>query len=151
MASRSKRLPAEKSEIEYLILADAVEVLNGKLYMMGGGWDSISAGSIESAVQISFACGVSVAWGERDDEHSLQLSVVDLDGTPVETPLVAGFKTGSSPLAERGSFGHVPFAVKGSFTFPKHATYSIVAELDGRPDSVRKLQFHLRPPGSGPR
>lgn len=127
-----------------MILADTVEVLNGKLYMMGGGWDTVGAQKIEAPVPISFACGVRVAWGERDDEHTLQLGVEDLDGVAVEEPLIASFKTGSSPLAERGSPGHVPFAVKGAFTFPKFGTYAIVAQLDGRVDTVRKLQFHVR-------
>ena len=30
-------------EIEWLILADEAELVNGKLYMMGGGWDRITA------------------------------------------------------------------------------------------------------------
>lgn len=144
MASRSRRLPVQRSEVEFLILADAVEVLNGKLYMMGGGWDSIAAANIEGPIPVAFACGVSVPWGERDDEHTLQIGVEDLDGTAVEAPLMASFKTGSSPLAERGSAAHVPFAVKGAFTFPKHGTYAIVAQLDGREETVRRLQFHVR-------
>ena len=144
MANRSRKLPVDRSEVEYLILADTVEVLNGKLYMMGGGWDSLTAPNLEAPVPISFACGVSVAWGERDDEHALQLSIEDLDGAPVAEPLLASFKTGSSPLAERGSRGHVPFAVKGAFTFPSYGTYALVAVLDSREDSVRRLQFHVR-------
>lgn len=151
MATRSRRLPVQRSEVEYLILADTVEVLNGKLYMMGGGWDALTTPSVETPVPISFACGVSVAWGERDDEHTLQLSIEDLDGIAVEEPLVASFKTGSSPSAERGSAGHVPFGIKGAFTFPNFGTYTIVAVLDGRSEASHKLQFHVRAGGITPR
>ncbi len=49
----------EKMEIEWLILADAAEIVNGKLYMMGGGWNRITANS-ELPLTKSFGISISV-------------------------------------------------------------------------------------------
>ena len=36
------------TSIEWLILADAAEVVGGKLYLMGGGWDRLTVNSQHS-------------------------------------------------------------------------------------------------------
>ncbi|MGA3056716.1 MAG: hypothetical protein ABSE70_01570 [Candidatus Limnocylindrales bacterium] len=143
-ARRRARLPQPHAEIEYLILADQVEALNGKLYMMGGGWDSVFVASVEQPVPVSIACGVLVPWNETDDNHALAIAVQDLDGTAVAPPFSVTFKTGRSPSMENGASTHVPFAVQAQLKFPSHGEYRIVASVDGRDDGARHLAFWVK-------
>ena len=71
---------------EYLILADAVEALNGKLYMMGGGWDTMYVRDPALPVALSFACGVQIPWNVTDDDHTLSVTIRNPDGADVAPP-----------------------------------------------------------------
>ena len=44
----------EQVEIDFLLLADKAEILNGKLYMMGGAWDRIHLKETEVPVKAEF-------------------------------------------------------------------------------------------------
>ncbi len=130
-----------------MILADAVEVLNGKLYLMGGGWDAIFVPALQSPVTLSIACGVNVTYNETDDEHSLSVAVRDLDGIAVGQPITLSFRTGRSPMLARGASTHVPIAIKAAYPFSRYDEYVIAAAVDDRHES--RLSFFVRtPPGS---
>lgn len=148
--SRSRaQPPIERTNVEYLILADAVEALNGKLYMMGGGWDSMLVRDLERPVPLGIACGVVVPWNDTDDEHTLTVGLEDEDRVAVAPALNVTFKTGRSATLERGASTHVPFAIKAEFLLPRLGRYSIRASIDGRPESGRSTVFSARP-AAGP-
>src|SRR5262249_54509042 len=48
--------------VEFFILADYAEAVNGKLYMMGGGWDQSFVKDFSQPVSFSFAIGIQVPW-----------------------------------------------------------------------------------------
>jgi hypothetical protein len=145
---RTSRLPVEHASIEYLFLADHAESLNGKLYVMGGGWDQLTTPDLSGPVRLSIACGVQVPWNETDDDHTLSLVVEDSDGNPVAPALQVGIKTGRSPTMVRGSSAHVTFAVQAALPFPGPGTFVAVATVDDRVDSGRRLPFHIRLTGA---
>lgn len=60
--SRASRLPVAHADVEFLILADRAEVLNGKLYMMGGAWDHVFATNLEGSIPLHIACGVLIPY-----------------------------------------------------------------------------------------
>ena len=137
------------AEVEYLILADAVEAMNGKLYMMGGGWSTIFVREPARPVQVSFACGVVVPWNVADDDHTLEIRVLTQDGVEIGPLLTVGFRTGRPANLERGAASHVPFAVKAEYTFPEYGAYSLRASVNptaGNADArQRHFQFFVRP------
>ena len=67
-------------EVEWLILADAAQVVGNKLYLLGGGWDRLTVNS-GSSVNRSFAVSVSVKvpWNETNQKHSVEVEVVTED------------------------------------------------------------------------
>jgi hypothetical protein len=82
-------------------LADSAEAVNGKLYVLGAGWDQLVVSSLP-AVQQRVAVGVllQVGWNDTDAEHdaTLRLETEDGDlvplarhaaGTPVGTSVAA--------------------------------------------------------------
>ena len=130
-------------QVEYLILADAVEALNGKLYMMGGGWDSVFVRDPSRPVPLSFACGVEVPWNSTDDDHTLSIVIRNPDGGEVAPPLTVTFRTGRPSTLEHGASIHIPFAVKGEFLLPNMGQYTINASIDqGSPE--RRFAFFVK-------
>lgn len=140
---RRASLPLEHTRVEYLILADHVEALNGKLYMMGGGWDSVGVLNPEAPVPIKIACGVVVPYTETDEDHTLSLSVRTLDGGEIAPPLTVGFRTGRAPTLQRGAPTHVPFAIHAQFTFPGPGQYVVAASLDDRSADEHRFPFFV--------
>jgi uncharacterized protein DUF6941 len=62
-----------------LLLADFAEAINGKLYVMGGGW-SITA---PAPGPMALAVKIEVPWNEANKSHELTMQLVDADGQPV--------------------------------------------------------------------
>jgi len=57
-------------DIEWVILADAAEVINNKLYLMGGGWDVLRIGRpFPTQQQVAFAISIRVEWTETNQRR----------------------------------------------------------------------------------
>src|SRR4051794_22254181 len=90
-----------------MMLADHVQVADGKLFVSGGGWSWISVGS-----PFGIALLVEVPWDRLNEKHKLRLELVDADGQPV---IVAG-PMGEKPVLIEGEFvgGRHPEHVPGT-------------------------------------
>lgn len=98
-------LSAEKQFKVTMMLADAAQVVGGKLYILGGGWTVITPG----VSQFVIVCIVDVPWTKSNQEHTFRLECVDLDGNP----LMVHTDDGEHPLFGEGKFGvGRPFGVR---------------------------------------
>lgn len=79
-----------------MLLADAAEAVNGKLYVLGGGWSITGPDPTPSALALK----IDVPWHEANRRHSLVLSLRDADGLPVRLPTPEGDR----PLEITGDF-----------------------------------------------
>jgi hypothetical protein len=79
-----------------MMLCDAAQVSDGKLYILGGGWSMTGPDPVPSAVALK----IDVDWHEAAASHHWELFLEDADGRPVlmETP------DGSQPVEVRGEF-----------------------------------------------
>jgi hypothetical protein len=68
-----------------MLLADAAQAVEGKLYVLGGGWSLIGPEPQPSAI----ALYIKVPWDRTNTKHRLLVELLDLDGAPllVETPM----------------------------------------------------------------
>jgi hypothetical protein len=91
-----------------MMLCDAAQVADGKLYILGGGWSMTGPEPVPSAVALK----IDVDWGEVERPHHWELFLEDADGQPVmvETP------EGAQPVEVRGEFTvtHPPGVPEGS-------------------------------------
>ena len=62
-----------------MVLADWAEAMNGKLYIMGGGWSITGPMPVPSAIALK----IEVPWEETNRQHSLRLALIDDDGHEV--------------------------------------------------------------------
>ncbi|WP_376784124.1 DUF6941 family protein [Leifsonia aquatica] len=128
-------------------LADSAESVNGKLYVLGAGWDQLVVSALP-AVQQRVAVGVllQVGWNDTDVEHAVTLRLETEDGDPV--PLArhaAGMPVGTAiaAIGHRFTVGRSPWVRAGdgqthpvTFTIndlllERAGGYSWVIEVDG--------------------
>lgn len=62
-----------------MMLCDAAQAVNGKLYVLGGGWNIIGPEPSPTGIAIL----VRVPWDEANRRHRLRLELVTEDGQPV--------------------------------------------------------------------
>jgi hypothetical protein len=65
-----------------IILADWAEAINGKLYIMGGGWSITGPAPTPSALALK----IDVPWDETNRLHSIKVALTDDDGQGVVLP-----------------------------------------------------------------
>ncbi len=135
-----------------MLLCDAVQVADGKLFILGAGWSLIGP----TPSPIGVAIKIDVGWHEAEINHHWELFLVDEDASPVtvETP------EGPRPLEVRGDFrverptgvpegspidvalalNVGPIPLKSSSRF----TWRLV--IDGMTEEDWALSFSTRPP-----
>ena len=99
-----------------MLLADAAQAVNGKLYILGGGWSMIGPKPTPSAIAIK----IEVPWHEANTPHKLRLALLDADNQPVSIPTPTGeqpfeihstFETGRPPGLRAGKALDVALAI----------------------------------------
>lgn len=117
--------------IDFIILADRAEVLNGKLYMMGGGWERLNVRDFAQPQTIGCALGVIVPWNATNQRHSLTLRIETEDRAEVAGSHVeAAFTTGRPALLEDAQPQRVTFAVGRTLILPGPGQYRVVVTLN---------------------
>lgn len=81
-----------------LLLADSAQAINGKLYILGGGWSVTGPGPIP----FSIAVKIEIPWDQANQRHKLRLQLFDSDGQPIT-------------LAQQPNKAAKPIAVNASF------------------------------------
>ena len=79
-----------------MLLCDAAQVADGKLYILGGGWSMTGPDPVPSAVALK----IDVDWHEAETSHHWELFLEDADGRPVMMETAEG----SQPVEVRGEF-----------------------------------------------
>jgi hypothetical protein len=77
-----------------IILCDAAEQINGKLYILGGGWTHLL--SPNQPTNVALAMMIRVSLEEAGKQHKLEVSLLGEDGEPV--------LLGGNPVKLEGAF-----------------------------------------------
>ena len=70
-------------ELGFLLLADHSEAINGKVYMVGGGWNVLRLPELPHEWGFHITLGLDVGWDETNTSHDIAISVHDPDGHEV--------------------------------------------------------------------
>ena len=130
----------EQVEVDFLLLADRAEVLNGKLYMMGGAWDRRHVGDISAPVSVTIVVGVLVPWNLTNEPHQLRIRIEDEDGSPVPPEVEATVNVGRPVNATQGQSFRATAVINNRWTLPRYGTYRVVAAVAGQ--SERRVTFY---------
>jgi hypothetical protein len=119
----------EQIEIDFLLVADRAEGINGKLYMMGGAWDRLTVANFEQRNMFSLAIGVLIPWNETNEEHTIRIFLEHEDGKVIQPEIQGQVSTGRPPNAIKGQSFRVIVAVNGAWKLPGPGTYRAVATM----------------------
>jgi len=136
-------------DFDFVILADRAEAINGKLYMMGGGWEALTLRAPGDAAGFTIAVGVSVPWLATNIEHALSIRLEDADGGML-TALGVTFTAGRPAQVPQGVSQRLIFALPAQFAFPAAGTYVIACALGERERRV-PFQVTIAPSAPPPR
>ena len=75
-----------------IMLADAAQAIDNKLYVLGGGWSVTGPDPSPSALAIA----LKVPWDEANRRHDLRVELVDSDGRPDHDGVGGGGAAASS-------------------------------------------------------
>lgn len=116
-------------EIDFVLLADSAQVLNQKLYMLGGGWNQLFAGAFPANHPMAIAVGVLVPWALTDDAHTVTVDLADADGNLIAPTVKAELRVGRPPTLRPGSVQRATFAIQGTIGIPRAGSYSVRASV----------------------
>ncbi|HEY7207530.1 MAG TPA: hypothetical protein VH416_04750 [Gaiellaceae bacterium] len=123
-----------------LLLCDHAEAINGKLYVMGGGWTVLYAA--DRPVNISVAAIVAVPWDQTNRRHQIGLDLLDGEGVAVEidgqpVALSGEFEVGRPPGVKPGTSFNTPFVWNLAGLTLQAGGYEWKLLLDGDPRASR--------------
>ena len=128
-------------EVEWLILADAAQVIGNKLYLLGGGWDRLMVNSgFPVDQQIGLAASFKVPWNETNEKHTFEVEIASEDGESICT-IGGGFEVGRPPGIPAGQDQRMQIAANAGLRIKDQGTYVIIARIDGQ--EGRRVPFNV--------
>jgi len=133
--------------IEFAILADAVQAVAGKLFILGGGWDTLFVGSFPAQHHsLGIALRLRVPWAAAGEQLTLTIDLEDEDGASIlgNKKLRHSFVTHHPKgLSEGSDLGVVRAFTFNNVPMPAPGSYSFVIAVEDR--ELHRLRFFARP------
>ena len=126
--------------LEWLVLADAAELVGGKLYLLGGGWETMLVNALPVQQQMALALAFDVEWNETNQKHQFELKIQDQDAKEL-AKVEAAFEVGRPPGIPAGQSQRFQLVVPAKLTFTELGTYEIRVVLVGKEQSP--VRFHV--------
>jgi hypothetical protein len=136
-----------------LLLADSAEEINGKLYILGGGW-SLTGPQVGP---MALAIKIDVPWTAANQKHTIEITLAGEDGgappmisegviTSGEVRFAGSFEVGRPPGLPPGSDIDAALAIQlGPLPLVPGQGYVWQVAVDGHPDENWRQRFRVRP------
>jgi len=129
--------------IEWLILADAAEVVGNKLYLLGGGWDRLTVHAGFPVVQhAAVAVSVVVPWENTNQVHEFCLHFASPQGKVLAT-IEAEFEVGRPPGVPPGRSQRWQFAGMLDLSLEGPGRHVLLAQVDGEEGARQEFDVVL--------
>ena len=133
-------------EVEWLILADSAQVVGNKLYVLGGGWDVITA---RKEFPFDQHCGIAVAvkipWTETNQRHSFEVEIISEDINTEELKSIAKvggqFEVGRPPGIPIGLDQRIQLAIDMGLKIEEPGMKTVIARIDGT--ECKRINFNV--------
>ena len=140
-----------------MLLADYVQVSDGKLIVVGGGWSLTGP----EPTPFGIAILVHVPWDQANRRHTLRLELIDADGRAVTVPVEGEdgesegepivflndieFEVGRPAGIKPGTPLELPLAVNsGPLPLEPGSRYELRLSINGEGDEDWRLAFSVR-------
>lgn len=133
-------------DVEWLILADAAQVVGNKLYLLGGGWDRLSVNRPFPVEQrIGLALSMIVDWNETNRKHDFEIEILAEDqSTEALKSLVkvgGQCEVGRPPGIQVGQSQRFQIAVEMGLKIEGPGTKTVIARISGQ--EKRRIHFNV--------
>lgn len=130
--------------VDVALLADSVQAVRGKLFVLGGGWDTLWVQGFPArhpSLAIGLRLRIPTSWS--GDVLSLSVELQNADGGPLlPQPLLQKINLPRSPDPQATDIGLVRSFTFNSLVFPEPGPYSFVISVEQEP--VSRLRFTVR-------
>ena len=125
------------------MLADSAQVQAGKLFVLGGGFDTISVRSLPATHRsLSLAMVAEVEPDERQRDLELAISLVDEDGAELGVKASGRLRVGTPPNLPPGASSVIPIVSPfHNITFPEAKGYAFLVSLNGT--ELARVRFRV--------
>jgi hypothetical protein len=126
------------------MLADAAQVTAGKLYVLGGAFDTITARAFPIVYRsIAVVLVAEVGPADRNRDLPLRISLHDEDGADMGIESVGNLRVGAPSSLPAGAATIVPLVgAFGNVRFPKPGGYVFVVEHEDQ--ELAHIPFRVR-------
>jgi hypothetical protein len=128
-------------QVGFLLLADHSESVNGKLYMVGGGWNVLRLPELPHEWGFHIALGLDVGWDETNTHHDLLVNVHDPDGNELGDGLAAEFEAGRPPGMPAGQEQRLVMSIGTAATFTTAGPHAAVVQANG--EEIGRARFYV--------
>ena len=132
-----------------MLLADSVQAVGGKLYILGGGWSVTGP-----PAQFGIAILIEIPWDQTNQKHPWKLELLESDGAAVlvqtpsgEQPLVfqGELEVGRPPGLKPGTPIAVPLAINlAPLALEPSSRYEWRLSIHGQTDENWRVTFSTR-------
>jgi hypothetical protein len=131
--------------IDYLLVADYAEVIGGKSYIMGAGWDRFSPASYPAQLKLGIGVGIRVPYMQANVSHHLTVMLRNSDGLEI-LKIEGDLETGRAP-GSRGESMLVPLAANAQVMIDGSQLLELVAQVgeSTKRVNIRALEVSARP------
>ena len=127
-------------EVEWLIIADAAQVVGGKLYLLGGGYDRVTLPKGPPAPHsMAVAVAFRVPWNETNTKHAFDIEILDGDGHKIFGGS-GQFEVGRAAGIPPGQDQRTQLAMNIGWRVDKLGSYEAVARVM---NAERRFPFHV--------
>lgn len=130
--------------VDVALLADSVQAVRGKLFVLGGGWDTLWVQSFPArhpSLAIGLRLRIPTSWSSEELSISVELQNADGGGV-LPRPLSQTIKLPQSHDPQATDIGLVRSFTFNNLVFSRAGSYSFVISVESEP--VSRLRFTVR-------
>lgn len=133
----------DKTRVECFMLCDGAEECNGKLFVLGGGWDQLRGrGFPLTHHQLAIAIRLSVPWNDANCPQRFRIESLDEDGNDIlPQPLEGTFNVGRPATVGVGDDLSIVLAINMvNLIFPRPGVYVFRLLVEGEELAKTRLR-----------
>ncbi len=137
-------------EIDFMILADAVASGDGKLYIHGGGWDTVLSPTFPAQPRMGVGIRLRIPWAETNEPHTMEIDVLNEEGQSIMPdppgPFRGTINVGRPPQLAAGDDQFIPLAVgMDGLSVARPGKYVIIVRLDAQEAACTVFRVQAAP------